>query len=439
MDNGTEVFAKLPNPNAGPSRYMTASEVATHELLRNVFQIPVPRILALSFDATDNPVGTEYIIAENASGVRLGSIWGQWSREAKLRLITQIVDMENTLTTISFPKHGSIYFKDNLRLLTGKSEEINVELATTKSLNRFSIGFITSPELWDDNRREMELDRGPWLDSQEYTQALGRNEIAWIKSYARPRMNYHKSTKDLEVPDEGHALLAPYMKLAPHLVPKTTDEAANSNVLWHPDLHLDNVFVNPDTHKITSILDWQSACVAPLFYQSGIPKMFRHPRLVREGWVVPERPENFDTLEENEQKRIDDVWRVKLYISTMKLKFINDLHATGLFSVKQQSQLSGSLSGCQLPCPIEFTTKDLELHAKEEENMDGIGHMVALFRDQGVLPVEGMVDPKDFEVARENSRKFKEVFVSLAENKAERELYENIWPYQEPTVNTEEM
>ncbi|KAL3457699.1 hypothetical protein BJX64DRAFT_268476 [Aspergillus heterothallicus] len=29
MDNNVEVFAKIPNPNAGPRHYTTASEVAT--------------------------------------------------------------------------------------------------------------------------------------------------------------------------------------------------------------------------------------------------------------------------------------------------------------------------------------------------------------------------------------------------------------------------
>lgn len=33
MDNGMEVFAKLPNPNAGPARFTTASEVATRQLV----------------------------------------------------------------------------------------------------------------------------------------------------------------------------------------------------------------------------------------------------------------------------------------------------------------------------------------------------------------------------------------------------------------------
>lgn len=33
MDNGYQLFAKLPNPNAGPARFTVASEVATRELV----------------------------------------------------------------------------------------------------------------------------------------------------------------------------------------------------------------------------------------------------------------------------------------------------------------------------------------------------------------------------------------------------------------------
>lgn len=33
MDNGDEVVAKIPNPNAGPAFYMMASEVATRHLV----------------------------------------------------------------------------------------------------------------------------------------------------------------------------------------------------------------------------------------------------------------------------------------------------------------------------------------------------------------------------------------------------------------------
>lgn len=89
--------------------------------------------------------------------------------------------------------------------------------------------------------------------------------------------------EDQEHPEDGLALLTQYMDAASYLIPSSDDEAASSNVLWHPDLHLDNVFVDPNTHEITSIIDWQSACVAPLFYQSGVPRMVQHTGPVREG------------------------------------------------------------------------------------------------------------------------------------------------------------
>ena len=289
--------------------------------------------------------------------------------------------------------------------------------------------------------------------------------MAWIKSHTRARRNYYRPTKDPELPEDGLALLTQYMKVAPHLVPQSTDEAAISKVLWHPDLHLDNVFVDPDTHKITSIVDWQSACVAPLFYQSNVPRMFRHPRPVREGWVVPERPEIFDTLKESEKKIIDDdvesetihkyyeaqvYKRAPRHWAVLRQKTVPMVRKPvwlvsgvwpnqDLFFLRQSiislvNHWNELFPNNQPPCPIKFTKKDIELHAKEEENMDGIGHILAMFRDQGVLPADGMVDPKDYDIAMENSRKFKDIFVGLAETEAERELYSNIWPYQESTV-----
>lgn len=39
MDNGAEVFAKLPNPNAGPAHFTVASEVATRELVRQSMSV----------------------------------------------------------------------------------------------------------------------------------------------------------------------------------------------------------------------------------------------------------------------------------------------------------------------------------------------------------------------------------------------------------------
>ncbi|GAB1217168.1 hypothetical protein ATERTT37_006393 [Aspergillus terreus] len=403
MDNGTEVVAKLPNPNAGPAHYTTASEVATQTLLREVLGLPVPRVMTWSSDAATHPVEAEFIIEEKAAGVRLGSVWNQWPWELKLRLITQIVDIERQLTSMTFPFHGCVYFKGDLRSWTGTPE-----MHTPASLHRFAIGPLTSTDLWTGPRPDMELDRGP-------------------------------CNHDHERPTDALHLLDQYLAVAPYLIPAQTDEAAASNVLWHPDLHRDNVFVDPLTGQITSIIDWQAARVAPLFYQSDVPRMFRHTGPVRDGWAIPERPATFDSLSAEEKEKID----ADLESETIHKYYQARAGRAGerawehrrLFFLRQSlmwiARSWGEIVPGYVSCPIAFTAEELELHSREEENIDGLGRMLALFRDQGVLPVDGTVEPQDYAVASENNRKFREVFVESAGDEAERSLFENLWPYQE--------
>ncbi|KAK2764409.1 hypothetical protein FQN54_009103 [Arachnomyces sp. PD_36] len=442
MDNGAEVFAKLPNPNAGPAHYTTASEVATREFVREMFQIPVPRVLTWASDSR-NPVGAEYIIEEKASGVKLGSVWKQWPRGSKLKIITQIAEFEEQLASVSFQKHGAIYFKKDLQgQLADDANTLLIDPQASSNIDRFAMGPLACSELWQSGRESMELDRGPWKDSSQYTRAIGHNEIAWIKSHAFPRMNYYRSTKTPQHPDEALSLLSQYMEVASYLVPR--DGGDDPKVLWHPDLHLDNVFVDPETLQITAIIDWQSASVAPLFFH------------------IPERPDGYEDLSEDKKQQIDEDLEgetIHKYYESQVYKrsprhwaFLQQRSipvmrkpvwlVTGAWENKdlfflRQSLLSLASHWDELfpndigKCPLKFTEQELQLHAEEEENMDGVGQMLTLFRDQGVLPVDGMVDPEDFEVAKENSRKFKDVFVGLAKDEAERELFSKLWPYQD--------
>ena len=63
-------------------------------------------------------------------------------------------------------------------------------------------------------------------------------------------------------------MLERYLQLVPYLSPGPFRTS-----LSHPDLHLDNIFVDPDTKKITCIIDWQSASVSEPFLQHSIPRM----------------------------------------------------------------------------------------------------------------------------------------------------------------------
>lgn len=274
-------------------------------------------------------------------------------------------------------------------------------------------------------------------------------------------MNFYRSSTDPELPEDAMKLLAKYDQIASLLAPRSNDGLAASNTLWHPDLHLDNVFVDPDSYKITGIVDWQSAVVAPLFYQCGVHRAFRHHKSVQEGWVMPVKPDNFDTLTPDEQRKVDHdlesatlhkyyelqtmkrasahwdvlqrtsvpmlrkpVWLVTGAWENQDLFFLRDSLIT---LVAQWNQIFED----GIPCPITFSKEELELHAKEEENMEGVGKMLSLLQDQGVLLADGMVQPEDYANAVENCQKYKEIFLSAAKNEVEKYLYSKLWPYED--------
>ena len=49
--------------------------------------------------------------------------------------------------------------------------------------------------------------------------------------------------------------------------------------LVHPDLHIENIFVDPVSSKLLGIIDWAEAGIYPEWYSSVIPKCFRSPDL----------------------------------------------------------------------------------------------------------------------------------------------------------------
>jgi Phosphotransferase enzyme family len=290
---------------------------------------------------------------------------------------------------------------------------------------------------------------------------MGLNEIEWVKTHATPRMNYHRSMEEPESPSEFLALLARYMDVSRHLVPPSIDGEIHANTLWHPDLHLDNVFVDPDSRKITRIVDWQSAAVAPIFLHCGVPKLFRHRKPVSDDWAVPDKPQNYDRLTDEEKKEADyeleseichKYYRYQTYkknprhwaaltqdhipIRTKSVWLVTGAWQNRDVFFLRQSLIDLAKRWRELepnagPCPISFTERELELHANEDENMTGVGELLKTLRDEGMLPADGMVDPADYTKAREICQKYKRIFVGLANGEEQRRLFSKIWPYQE--------
>ena len=118
-----------------------------------------------------NAVGAEYIIEEKARGQLLGTLWYQWSVGSRLDIVSQIVDMERKLASISFPEHGCIYYKTDLDRKGLAAKSLTTELLITESLtssldpsilSQFTVGLLIEARLWEGERTKTGLDRGPW-------------------------------------------------------------------------------------------------------------------------------------------------------------------------------------------------------------------------------------------------------------------------------------
>ncbi|KAE9378223.1 hypothetical protein N431DRAFT_541752 [Stipitochalara longipes BDJ] len=422
------------NPCAGPAFYNTASEVATREFLRDLLEIPSPRILAWCADR-NNPVKAEYILEERAPGVPLGSLWYQWEIHSRLGIIQEIVEMERKLASAKFLKSGCIFFREDAP--PDNSSDISLSGSVLplplSSLDRFKLGPLVSSELWRGDRSALDLNRGPYNEPQEFIKAMGTNEIQFIKTHAHPRMNYHRSLIKPELPNEVLTLLERYLQLAPAMIPPKGPEDIHSPTLWHPDLHLDNIFVDPESQKITRIIDWQSATVMPLFYQCGIARMFQCPWTpfkievclkYYEALTHTNNPRHWAALQLQRQNLEARTEPSRAVIRVWENRNVLFLRRALLEMIEQWDSLCpGAL------CPVSFSEQELKLHEIEEDSMSDSVYLMRHFRDNWAIPPDGMVEPSRFDEIRAAVEEVKEKFIAAAGEDAEKAA--RIWPYQD--------
>ncbi|RAH78757.1 hypothetical protein BO86DRAFT_319887, partial [Aspergillus japonicus CBS 114.51] len=152
MNNSRQIVARLPFALTGLVRLTTSSEVATIRYLQLKTNVPIPTIIDWSDDvkSPDNPIGSEYIIMEHASGVPLHQIWDRMAGDQRVRCISAIFQKMKGATDLRFPSYGSIYFKDG-----------PVQPSARQPLNEdFCIGPHCGSRYWPLNARQR-LNYGP--------------------------------------------------------------------------------------------------------------------------------------------------------------------------------------------------------------------------------------------------------------------------------------
>jgi hypothetical protein len=84
-----------------------------------------------------------------------------------------------------------------------------------------------------------------------------------------------------------------------------------------------------------------------------------------------------------------------------------------------------------MPCPIQFTEHELELHNAELELVEALGEVLHQPQNDNLIPLGGMVLRENYEQALHINNRIREMFVDMAESEPQKVLYSRIWPYQD--------
>ncbi|KAK2812216.1 hypothetical protein FQN50_001574 [Emmonsiellopsis sp. PD_5] len=461
LEDNSQVIIKIPFDHSVPRTYATASEVATLAFLRSK-GIPVPKVYGWSSTA-NNPVGVEYIVMETASGIGLDTKWFEMTKKQQLTLATEVIDIEKKLFAIPFSSTGSVYFKKDLPPQMQTDLYLPGTVDPDADSETFCIGPITDYMFWYGKRAELQLDRGPWKNPHEYLLAIGNRELAWAKHFGKPRgvdFPHNAFFPDVNSHELYMALLEKYLAIAPFLLPKESSDPGNQAILRHPDLTPGNVFVSPETYKITSIIDWQHTVISPLLLAAGHPPLFENPDDEPPDTLEPpEPPEGYATFDPAEKAEVDELLRRRhlYYLYRVFNGARNKQHlsacADPVLHPRQHlidyagRQWMGNLMTLRgalirmrefwplLPtdkeCPISFTEEEVQKHHEDESMWFKLNLLVNNWRDRmGGVSEEGWVRTEAYTHAAEKNNEIK----AQCLREADPDEVDSInlgWPFQD--------
>jgi hypothetical protein len=122
---------------------------------------PVPRVLAWSSKAQENPVGAEYIIMEKVPGIELEQVWPSMDVKDRLTLLKNIAGFQEAWTSVSFKKFGGLYYAMDLDGPTSNEPLYIAKNGINVLDEKFAIGPSMGREMIDNARATIHFDRGP--------------------------------------------------------------------------------------------------------------------------------------------------------------------------------------------------------------------------------------------------------------------------------------
>ncbi|KAJ0417769.1 kinase-like domain-containing protein [Aspergillus carlsbadensis] len=459
MDDGRELIAKVPNPNAGIPHYTTASEVATMDFARRVLDTPAPRVYAWNSRADSHPVGAEFIIMERATGLPLSQVWDSMKLPQKLQVLLAMTRLQKKWSSVSFSHYGSLYYREDLQQPKGNHY---LDYGEAVSDWEFAIGPDTGRDWCDAGRSNLDVERGPWTSLAQYLQAVGKRETKAIRCLNPPKQLALFCGPRLYRPDKGKKLtaLAWYGQIVDAIIPK--DLAITRPCLWHNDLHEDNIFIDPNNPGlITGVIDWQSSHISPLFNHNADPAFIDWDGVEPETLDLAPRPNLSGLSPEDRSASVQEYTIQNVLIGWRKLMHAKnpDLYraiefrqtaAYGLIFLAHRMFEYGEAHFQSLLADLEDTWTDLPAVTRDKpfpfhlsqgeyerikEDSDGAvagTELVAEAKERlgDLWPDKGFIEHERYKECKAALEELKNLILEqLAETEEERAEYERYWPF----------
>lgn len=264
-------------------------------------------------------------------------------------------------------------------------------------------------------------------------------------------------------------VLKDFEKIYQCILPK--DEALNTGIIWHNDLHTDNIFVDEkDPTKLTSIIDWQAIPVYPMFLMAHHPSLIEYDGPKPEIFVQPHLPEDIEEFNPDDKKAAKELFLAKtlwLYYEAQMYKKSPDLIHAFKYGETLQSELlsligstfdDGELhvqrllanparndiwkqivgedgqGNASVPCPLSYSEGELDGQNKEYAKWQkDIERKARVIDEIGVYTGwNGAVSPGDYDEVVRRLGIAKERFLDReSTTPQERLVWEQVWPFED--------
>ena len=245
-------------------------EAATLMYLRAHTSLPVPQIYSVCSAAELSGNGFEYMIEEYMPGQPLVDYWHKLSKEQLANIVRQLAVFQAELYRQQFDIIGG--------LRRSSSSIFRPERVSTQKL------------FWYDRYKDPAY-KGPFNSSKDWIQAILQHALNESRQlYDREQAELWGDEEDENSDFEGiigniECLLVNLTRILTDL--GISDFEENKTTLYHPDLNVYNLLINPQTGRITGIIDWENVAAVPLWAACELPALLLPYEKVRD--TKPER------------------------------------------------------------------------------------------------------------------------------------------------------